>query len=130
MSSRIRQTETFKATPQAIFELLTDSEKFSSMTGGAPAEIDSAAGGSISLFGGAITGQTIEAVAGERVVQAWRPGPWEPGAYSLVRFDIEADGEGSRVTLDHSGFPDGEGEHLAQGWHDNYWAPMHAATGG
>ncbi len=128
MPTRIHQTESFNATPQAVFDLLTDSEKFSSMTGGAPAEIDSASGGTFSLFGGAITGQTIETVAAKRVVQAWRPGTWEPGSYSLVRFDIESDGEGSRVTLDHAGFPEAEGEHLAQGWQDNYWAPMHAAT--
>lgn len=128
MSTRIGQTETFNASPQEIFELLTSSDKFSSMTGGAPAEIDASVGGPISLFGGMITGQTIEAVPGERLVQAWRPGPWEPGAYSIVRFDIEAEGEGSRVTLDHAGYPEGEGEHLAQGWHDNYWGPMKAAT--
>ena len=130
MTTRIRQTETFPTDPQTIYELLTDSEQFSSMTGGAPAEIDAVAGGSISLFGGMITGQTIEAIPGERVVQAWRASPWEGGSYSIVRFDIEADGDSTCVTLDHAGFPEGEGDHLAQGWHDNYWGPLHAATGG
>lgn len=129
MSTRIQQSELIAAEPAVVYELLTSGERFSEMTGGAPADIDSNAGGAISLFGGMITGRTIEAVEGKRVVQAWRPQPWEEGTYSIVRFDIEAEGDsGSRVTLDHVGFPDEEVEHLTQGWTDNYWTPMRAAT--
>ncbi|MGI9611884.1 MAG: SRPBCC domain-containing protein [Acidimicrobiales bacterium] len=129
MVSRIQQTELMPAEPRLIYDLLTSAEQFSAMTGGAPAEIDPTAGGEISLFDGMITGRTIEAVEGERVVQAWRPQPWAPGTYSIVKFEIEPDGAGgSRVTLDHTGFPEDEAEHLAAGWTDNYWNPMRAAV--
>ncbi|MEM9654327.1 MAG: SRPBCC domain-containing protein [Actinomycetota bacterium] len=130
MTSRIQQTEVFQAAAADIYELLTDSIKFSEMTGGAPAEIDPSDGGGISLFGGMITGRTIEAVQNQRVVQAWRPQPWDAGVYSIVRFEIVADGETATVSLDHTGFPEGEGEHLAQGWQDNYWSNMRAAISG
>lgn len=129
MTARIQQTETFDATPEAIWQILTDADRFSEMTGGAPAEIDSSEGGAISLFGGMITGRTIEAVQNERLVQAWRPQPWEPGIYSVVRFELEGDGQSTTVSLDHSGFPEGEDEHLSQGWHDNYWNNIRSLIG-
>ncbi|MFT7598645.1 MAG: activator of HSP90 ATPase [Acidimicrobiales bacterium] len=127
MTNRIQQTESISAPPNAVYELLTSSEQFAAMTGGAPAEIDATEGGAISLFGGMITGRNIELVPGQRIVQAWRPNPWDAGVYSLVCFSIEATDEGSSVSLDQSSFPDGEGEHLAQGWHDNYWNNMRTA---
>lgn len=128
MTGRIQQTEAFQATPAEIYELLTDSKKFSEMTGGAPADIDASEGGEISLFGGMITGRTIEAVPNQRLVQAWRPQPWEAGVYSVVKFEIVADGDSAKVSLDHAGFPEDQGEHLAQGWHDNYWDNIRATT--
>lgn len=127
MASRITQVETFDAEPARIYDILIDGEKFSAMSGGAPAEIDPTAGGAISLFGGMITGRMIENEPGSRVVQAWRAGNWDAGVYSIVRFDIEPDGEGARVSLDHAGFPDGEDGHLAEGWKTNYWTPIRAA---
>jgi hypothetical protein len=33
-------------------------------------------------------------------------------------------GSGTQLTFDHTGFPNGEAEHLAEGWHVNYWEPM------
>ena len=128
MTSRIQQTETFQAAAADIYELLTDSAKFSDMTGGAPAEIDASEGGDISMFGGMITGRTIEAIPNQRLVQAWRPQPWEAGLYSIVRFEIVADRDSATVSLDHAGFPEDQGEHLAQGWHDNYWDNIRAAV--
>ena len=128
MTSRIQQTTTFQATAAEIYELLTDSTKFSDMTGGAPADLDASEGGEISMFGGAITGRTIEAVRNQRLVQAWRAQPWPAGLYSVVKVEIEADGDSATVSLDHAGFPEDQGEHLAQGWHDNYWDNIRAAT--
>lgn len=127
MTSRIEQTETISASPDAVYELLTSSDKFAAMTEGAPAEIDATEGGAISLFGGMITGRNIELVPGERIVQAWRPAPWAAGVFSLVRFSIAESSDGSTISLEHTSFPDGEEEHLSQGWHDNYWNNMRAA---
>lgn len=124
MSTQIRQVETFDADPADIHDLLTNSERFAAMTGGAPATIDATPGGEISLFGGAIVGRTIENVAGRRIVQAWRPGSWEEGLYSIVRFELEEGPRGVEVTLTHNGFPEEEIDHLSQGWVDNYWDPM------
>ncbi|MBA3452628.1 MAG: SRPBCC domain-containing protein [Deltaproteobacteria bacterium] len=66
---------------------------------------DRSDGGAFTLFGGGIHGRQIELVPGIRVVQAWRPKMWEPGVCSLVRFTLVAEGTGTKVILDHSGFP-------------------------
>jgi len=116
----IRQEVTLPARPEQVFEALTKAEVFSRMSGGVPAEIDAAEGGAFSLFGGAIQGRTVECVPGERLVQAWRPTTWAPGHYSLVRFDLRPEGDGTRLTLEHVGYPEAAHEHLAGGWRANY----------
>jgi hypothetical protein len=58
------------------------------------------------------------------VVQAWRGKTWEEGVYSIARFELKAKGSGSRVILDHTGFPEADREHLDQGWHRMYWDPL------
>ena len=88
MSRSIHQEVVFETTPARVYELLTDAEKFSKMSAGAPAEIDPKAGGAFSCFGGMILGRNVECVPGERVVQAWRVKLWEPGVYSMVRFEL------------------------------------------
>jgi len=124
MSDRIHQEILVEAPPSRVYDVLTDSAQFSKMSGGAPAEIDPAAGGAFSCFGGMISGRNIECVPGERLVQAWRPKPWEAGVYSIVRFELRSEGKGTRVVLDHTGYPEGQGEHLDKGWHANYWEPL------
>src|SRR3954467_8095796 len=124
MSSSIHQEVVFETSPARIYELLTDAEQFSKMSGGAPAEIEPKAGGAFSCFGGMILGRNVECVPGERVVQAWRVKLWEPGTYSMVRFELKPEGAGTRVILDHTDFPDGQAEHLDKGWYANYWEPL------
>lgn len=57
-------------------------------------------------------------------MQAWRVGNWEPGRYSVIRVQLERSGDGTKLVLDHTGFPEGQGEHLAGGWHERYWKPL------
>jgi activator of HSP90 ATPase len=121
--THIHQEQTFRATPREIYDALTDAAQFGEITG-APTEIDPADGGEFSLFGGMITGRMIEGQPARHLVQAWRAKLWGEGAYSLVRFTLAPDGGHTRVTLDHSGFPEGTGEHLDEGWHPNYWEPL------
>lgn len=120
----IRQEVFVAASPARVFEVITRADAFSRMSGGAPAEIDAADGGAFSLFGGMIQGRNLECVPATRVVQAWRPKTWAPGLYSLVRFDLRADGDGTRVSLEHIGYPEDQREHLASGWQANYMEPL------
>ena len=120
---KIEQTIEFSATPEDVFRALTDGDTFAKVTG-APASADARAGGAFALFGEQIVGRNVELAAGRRVVQAWRAINWPEGAYSLVTFSMEPHANGTQLSMTQIGHPDDQAEHLAGGWHSNYWDNM------
>ncbi len=50
---------------------------------------------------------------------------WDPGVYSIAKFELKEQGSETRLVFGHAGFPDGKAEHLAAGWKTNYWEPLH-----
>jgi len=125
----LHQEVTIKANPQRIYDALLDAKQFSTFTG-APAEISREAGGAFSMFGGRIVGRNVELVPHERIVQAWRPANWEPGIYSLVKFELKERNSETTVVLDHTGFPEGNFRHFDSGWYLRYWEPLKKYLGG
>jgi activator of HSP90 ATPase len=129
-SEAIHQEITLNASAALVYAALTDAAQFtklmafSSMKNAPPAQIASEVGGTFSLFDGHIIGRHLELVPGQRIVQAWRVADWPVGVYSIAKF-VTADRAGKSVLIfDHTGFPNGLGEHLAQGWRSNYWEPL------
>jgi uncharacterized protein YndB with AHSA1/START domain len=132
----IHQEPIFKASRKRVYEALTDAKQFNGVVqlsgamksgippGAKPGEITREPGGAFSLFGGYVTGRQIELVPNERIVQAWRAGSWDPGIYSIAKFDLVEAGAGTKIVFDHTGFPKGKAEHLAEGWRINYWEPL------
>ena len=117
MSDSIHQDVAIDASADRIYEALTSAEHFSGFTGGAPSEIDATAGGAFTCFGGMISGRNIELVPGRRVVQAWRVKNWPDGMYSIVRFELEANGDFTTLAFDQSGHPASAQQELEGGWH-------------
>jgi len=113
----------YKASPERIYNVLLDSKQFAALTG-MPADIDPKAGGAFSMFGGMIVGRNVELVSNQRIVQAWRPTHWDPGVYSIVKFELKSQGAETVLVLDHNGFPEGEYDHLEWGWHNHYIDPL------
>ena len=131
----IHHEPVFKASRKRVYEALTDTKQFDKVMqlgvafktmapGSKPTEISREVGGAFALFGGYITGRHLELLPGERIVQAWRAGSWDPGIYSITRFELVEQGAGTKIVFDHTGFPKGLGEHLAAGWKGNYWEPL------
>jgi activator of HSP90 ATPase len=127
----IHQSAYFKVAPAQIYNTLLSSAAFSACTKksfdmftASSAKIDSVAGGTFSLFDGHITGRILELVPDQRIVEAWRVIDWPAGVYSIARFDISAEGSGTRVIFEHVGFPEGLKEHLSIGWQQHYWDAM------
>jgi activator of HSP90 ATPase len=129
----VHQEVIFKANRKRVYEALTDAKQFNKVVqlsaagmslGKIPTEISHEAGGAFSLFGGHIVGRHVELVPNERIVQAWRVVDWSPGIYSIVKFELTDQGSGAKLVCDHRGFPDGQGQHLAEGWKANYWDPL------
>jgi len=119
----LHQEISLAASPQRIYEVLLDAKQFAAFTGMA-AEIDPAPGGAFSTFDGLIVGRSVELIPSQRIVQAWRPTHWDAGVYSMVKFELKPRDSGTLLVLDHSGFPQGEYDHLYPGWKLRYWDPL------
>lgn len=127
----IQQTAYFAVNPAKVYETLLSSVEFSACTkksftmfSGSSAKIDSVTGGTFSLFDGHIIGRILELVPNQRIVEAWRVVDWPAGVYSIARFDLTAEGSGTRLHFEHIGFPEGLKKHLADGWQEHYWNAM------
>jgi len=57
-------------------------------------------------------------------VQSWRVETWTTVFYTVVRFELTAQGSGTRIVFDHMGFAPEDREHLSEGWPRMYWAPL------
>lgn len=134
-SDAIHQEPVFTASRERVYDALTDAKQFDKviqLSGvmkavhlpDKPAEISREAGGVFKLFGGYITGRHVELMPNERIVQAWRTGGWNPGIYSIAKFELVEQGSGTKIIFDHTGFPQGEAESLASGWKAHYWEPL------
>ena len=123
MFTALHQEVDFAAPPERVYAALTDAAQFNAMTN-APAELDAKTGGAFSLFGGMITGHNLEMVPNQRLVQAWRAGNWPAGMFSIVRFDLQPSGAGTKLVFDHTGITEDMREHLDGGWHKMYWEPL------
>jgi activator of HSP90 ATPase len=132
----LHQELVFKANRKHIYEIFTSTALFDNMTrdiqaqeGGhaspsRPTEISHDLGGAFSLFGGRIVGRHLELVPDERIVQAWRVAYWDPGVFSIVRFDFTEQGARTKLLFAHTGFPQGDAENLLNGWKLHYWQPL------
>ncbi len=126
----------FNASRKRVYDALTDAKQFgkvvqlsAAVTSGMasanpPTEISDKVGGTFLMFGGFISGRHLELIPNERVVQAWRVAYWKPGEFSIARFALVDQGSSTKIIFDHTGFPNGEAESLAKGWHGNYWEPL------
>jgi activator of HSP90 ATPase len=134
MSNPIVQDIEFKANPERVYEALLDAKQFSAFSGGHAAQIQREEGGAFSCFGGMVVGRNIELISHKRIVQAWRIKIWPEGVYSLVTFDLQPEGSGTRLRLEHKGFPDAMRAHLngempEGGWRRQYLEPLQKYLG-
>src|SRR5580765_1532577 len=132
----IHQEVVFKSSRKRVYEVLSDAKEFDKVVkqgaavesgiapGNKPTEISKVVGGTFTIFGGHIIGRHLELLPGVRIVQAWRVVDWKAGLYSIARFELAEPGSDTKLIFDHTGFPQGQAEHLAQGWRINYWEPL------
>jgi activator of HSP90 ATPase len=126
----IHQDIVFNASRRRVYEALTDAKRFSALMAfssvpkAPPAQIARDVGGTFTLFDGHILGRHVELVPDQRIVQAWRTADWDAGMFSIARFELKGQGSTTTISFDHTGFPNGQGQHLADGWHANYWEPL------
>lgn len=132
----IHQEPLLNASRKRVYDALTNARQFNEVTKIAaakdpaialeksPTAISPEVGGEFSLFGGIIVGRHVELVPNTRIVQAWRVTYWDPGVYSIVRFELVEHDAGTKIVFDHTGFPKGDAATLASGWKAHYWEPL------
>ena len=111
-------------TPELAFEAFVDPKLHAAMTGAAAT---AEATGEFTAWDGYITGRTLEAEPGQRLLQAWRTSHFpEDAADSVLEIRFEASRDGTCVTFAHREIPEGQGVNYQQGWVDHYLDPMRA----
>jgi uncharacterized protein YndB with AHSA1/START domain len=118
------------AHPQVVYEAWLSSEGHAKMTG-APANIEAHVGGKHSAWEGYISGETLELDPGKRIVQSWHAADFPEGeGPSRIVVRVEPEGDGTRLTIDHTEIPGGMADGFSEGWQKFYVGPMTAHFGG
>jgi activator of HSP90 ATPase len=126
MLEDIEVSDVIPARAKQVYLAWLDSSGHSQMTGD-PATIDGRVGGEFSAGDGYIRGRTLELEPFRRIVQAWRTTEFPEGSVdSRLEITLEEVKGGTKVTLRHTGLPEGQGESYHQGWIDYYFKPMKA----
>ena len=119
----IRQSATFGASPQEVYEALMDSRKHSKFTE-AGASISREVGGTFTAYDGYAEGVNLELVKDKKIVQKWRADDWPEGHCSTVTFELEKAGAGTKMKFTQTGVPQGQYESISSGWVEHYWDKM------
>jgi uncharacterized protein YndB with AHSA1/START domain len=129
MPDAFRITSMVPGLPERVYAAWLDSAAHAAITGGT-AKIDATIGGKFAVLDSHVHGRTIELLLSRRIVQTWRAKEF-PGSSPDSRLEIQFENaEGAtRVTIMHSGIPEGQGERYKQVWITRYFQPMKSYFG-
>lgn len=123
----IKQTATFDASPEEIYNLIMDEKKHAEFTG-SKATISIKQNGKFSVFDGYIHGHNIELVKGKKIVQAWHfaEDGWPDDHFSVCTFELEKAGNKTKLRFLQTNVPEHKVESIKEGWKQYYWDAMKA----
>jgi len=110
----IKQTISFKAKPEDVYNALMSSKLHSKFTG-SKAVISNKVGGKFSAYNKYIIGTNLELVPGKKIVQSWRSSEWEKGHISKVTFIFSKVKSGTKLSFTHADIPLNDYESIKQG---------------
>jgi len=120
----IIQKVVFKNTQaKQLYNLYMDAKLHGMITGG-PVKISEKIGSKLEVFGGYVTGKTLQVIKNKLIVQSWHGSDW--GAKdddSVFVLSFEQKGEDAVMNVFHANIPDDKSARLDKGWHDHYWSP-------
>jgi activator of HSP90 ATPase len=123
----IKQTATFNASPEKIYDLIMDEKKHAEFTG-SKATISTKVNGEFSVFDGYIHGHNIELVKGKKIVQAWHFAEegWPDDHLSICTFELEQSGDKTKLRFLQTNVPEHTVASISDGWKQYYWNGMKA----
>jgi activator of HSP90 ATPase len=123
----IKQTITFDASPDNVYELIMNQKKHAAITG-SEVKMSSKIKGKFDVFDGYCHGYNIELEQGKKIVQAWHfaEDGWPEEHFSICTFLFENNGAKTKLVFQQTGIPEHKVEALKSGWKEFYWNPMKA----
>jgi uncharacterized protein YndB with AHSA1/START domain len=122
MSETSTVSRIIPAPAERIFNAWLDPVEHGKMTGSGST---GGADGSFTAWDGYIIGRTRNSTPNSRIEQAWRTTEFPEGAAdSTLVIDLEEVAGGTRVSITHTGIPDGQGAGYEKGWDTFYFEPM------
>lgn len=129
MCKTIKQKVKFRASPEQVFRILTDSKQHSALTG-QKAKLGRNIGDPFSTSDGYVTGITVDLKPNERLVQAWRNEDFPAGAFSMAAFVLTRTKDGgTELVLTHRGVPKSLIPRVEREWKQAYWEKMKKISG-
>lgn len=102
-----------------------DSEQHSAFTGGEAFATDEV-GSVYTAWDGYIEGMNLELEPGKRIYQSWRSTEFattDEDSFIEVLLEELAPGK-TKITINHTNIPLGQGDRYASGWEEHYFEPM------
>lgn len=118
----IRQTATFNAPADKIYDLIMDEKTHSAFTG-SKATISNQVNGRFSVFDGYCHGYNIELVKGKKIIQGWHfaEDGWPENHFSVCNFEFDEDGDKTKLRFLQTDVPVHKVASLKEGWKEFYW---------
>jgi activator of HSP90 ATPase len=123
MKESMELTVQLNASVKEIYNAWLDSEKHSKMTG-AVAKCSNELGGKFDIWEGYITGENMDLIENEEILQSWRTTEFDSADEdSVLHLYFTENDKGTLLTLNHSNIPSGQTQYIA-GWEENHFVPM------
>ncbi len=119
--SEISKVYLIQAPVSAVWQALIDPVQIAEWTD-ATAVMRAEEGFDFSLWAGDIWGKNTKVVVEKTLEQDWYGGEWDEP--SKVVINLSAEGEGTKVELKHTEFPEAEKDDFAEGWDDYYFGAI------
>lgn len=113
------------ASPEEVFDALTDTAKIKQWSGG-KGVVELKKSGVFELFDGWVKGEVLEFEKGKILSCSWKPDDWDKkAATSIVTYKFAAHKAGTEISLEHTGLPDQEeADKHSEGWVDYVFDPL------
>ncbi len=123
----IKQTATFNASPEKIYDLIMDEKKHSQFTG-SEAIISTKVDGKFTVWDGYVHGHNIELERGKKIVQAWHfaEDGWPDDHLSICTFELEPAGNKTKLRFLQTNVPEQTVASISGGWKQYYWNAIKA----
>lgn len=122
MAENISLSDIIPAPPARVFAAWLDADEHGKMTASTATDEGD---GHFTAWDGYIAGRTVVSEPHTRIVQEWRTTEFpEDAPFSKLTLTFAAEGEGTKLTIEHGNIPAGQGESYLQGWKDYYFEPM------